>query len=109
MIYRSGLEADAALAGEALDRLGFRTRSGDVGSLVAWASLFSFEEGDDEVTRKQAWQRLMAAAREDPVTRIPPELVMVGRVLIVQTGLVSRLRPRWSMAELVASHLGTPS
>jgi len=30
---------------------------------------------------------------------------MVGRVLIVQTGLVSRVRPRWSMADLVASHL----
>jgi ubiquinone biosynthesis protein len=104
-LYRSGLEADAGLAGEALDRLGFRTRSGDVGSLVAWASLFSFEEGDDELSRQAAWQRLMAAARDDPVTRIPAELVMVGRVLIVQTGLVSRVRPRWSMADLVASHL----
>jgi predicted unusual protein kinase regulating ubiquinone biosynthesis (AarF/ABC1/UbiB family) len=106
MIYRSGLEADAALAAEALDRLGFRTRSGDVGSLVAWASLFSFEEGDDQVSREEAWKRLTASAREDPVIRIPPELVMVGRVLIVQTGLVSRIRPRWSMADLVASHLG---
>src|SRR5437588_5659836 len=104
-LYRSGLEADAGLAGEALDRLGFRTRSGDVGSLVAWASLFSFEVGDDGLSREAAWQRLMAAARDDPVTRIPAELVMVGRVLIVQTGLVSRVRPRWSMADLVASHL----
>jgi len=107
MLYRSGLEGDVRLAGEALDRLGFRTRSGDLGSLMAWASLFSFEDGDDQVGRQAAWQRLMAAAREDPVIRIPPELVMVGRVLIVQTGLVSRIRPRWSMADLVASHLGT--
>jgi predicted unusual protein kinase regulating ubiquinone biosynthesis (AarF/ABC1/UbiB family) len=103
-LYRSGLEQDPAMAGRALDALGFRTRSGDVSSLVAWVSLFDSSEVDDN--REAAWSRLMAAAREDPVVKIPDELIMVGRVLMVQTGLVARIKPSWSMEELLAARLG---
>lgn len=103
-LYRSGLEQDAALAGRALDALGFRTRSGDVSSLVAWVSLFDSNEVDEN--REAAWSRLMAAARDDPVVKIPDELIMVGRVLMVQTGLVARIKPSWSMADLLAARLG---
>ena len=31
---------------------------------------------------------------------------MVGRVLMVQTGLVARIKPDWSMADLIAARLG---
>ena len=31
---------------------------------------------------------------------------MVGRVLIVQTGLVGRINPAWRMDDLVAARLG---
>ena len=103
-LYRSGLEQDPVLAGEALEALGFRTRSGDVGSLVAWVSLFDSSEVDDN--REAAWKRLMSAARDDPVVKIPDELIMVGRVLMVQTGLVARIKPSWSMDELLANRLG---
>jgi ubiquinone biosynthesis protein len=116
-LYRAGIEADLRLSAEALHELGFRTRSGDLDSLVRWSSLFAFEpEGDDDedpaahqAAREAAWARLVSAAREDPVTSIPAELVMVGRVLIVQTGLVSRVRPRWSMAELIEARLSQPA
>jgi ubiquinone biosynthesis protein len=104
-LYRAGLEQDPGLAGQALDALGFRTRSGDVSSLVAWVSLFDSSEVGG--TREAAWSRLMSAARDDPVVKIPDELIMVGRVLMVQTGLVARIKPRWSMEELIAARLGS--
>ena len=43
---------------------------------------------------------------DDPVVKIPDELIMVGRVLMVQTGLVARINPSWSMHDLVAARLG---
>ncbi len=102
-LYESGMTGDAATAAAALDQLGFRTRSGDVGSLVAWASLFDSDEADE--AREENWAKLMTAAREDPLVKLPDELIMVGRVLMVQTGLIGRIRPRWSMADLVQKRL----
>ena len=102
-LYAAGLHKDLPVIAEALHALGFRTRSGDVRSLVAWAGLFDVDavEGD----RQAAWTQLMAAARKDPLVKLPEELIMVGRVLIVQTGLVSRIAPSWSMEELVEARL----
>jgi ubiquinone biosynthesis protein len=103
-LYRSGLEQDPSKAAEALEALGFRTRSGDLGSLVAWVSLFDSSEVGEN--REQAWKRLTSAARDDPVVKLPDELIMVGRVLMVQTGLVARIKPDWSMDDLLAARLG---
>jgi ubiquinone biosynthesis protein len=102
-LYESGITGDLASAAAALDRLGFRTRSGDVGSLVAWASLFDSDQS--ETAREDNWAKLASAAREDPLVKLPDELIMVGRVLMVQTGLVGRIKPSWSMEELVAKRL----
>ncbi len=102
-LYAAGIAGDLRGSASALDALGFRTRSGDVGSLVAWASLFDSDAADEE--RDAAWGRLTAAAREDPLVKLPDELIMVGRVLIVQTGLVGNLKPSWSMPDLVATRL----
>ena len=104
-LYRSGLEQNPTKAAEALDALGFRTRSGDVSSLAAWVSLFDSTEVDEN--REAAWRRLTAAAREDPVVKLPDELIMVGRVLMVQTGLVARIKPTWAMEDLLAARLGS--
>jgi hypothetical protein len=57
-------------------------------------------------SREAHFGRLVRAARNDPVAHIPHELVLLGRVLIVQTGLVADIRPSWGMAELVAARLG---
>ncbi len=102
-LYRAGLSEDLNAVVEALDALGFRTRSGRLDALVEWASLFSFDDVDAD--REEAWNRLVAAARRDPLAKLPDELIMVGRVLIVQTGLVASIAPRWSMAELVERRL----
>ncbi len=102
-LYASGLEGNIDGIADALDALGFRTRSGDLSALVAWASLFDFNDVDDDPDAK--FNALVAAARDDPLVKLPDELIMIGRVLIVQTGMVAQLRPRWSMEELVAARL----
>lgn len=104
-LYAAGQAFDYDAVAKALDRLGFRTRSGDVSSLIAWASLFSFDDEEDEVDREANFQRLVEASKEDPLVKLPDELIMVGRVLIVQTGLVGRIRPQWRMDELVRARL----
>jgi ubiquinone biosynthesis protein len=105
-LYRAGTEADFPAIGEALHELGFRTQSGDIDGLVAFGSLFSFEDEDD-ATREQNWTRLVTAAKDNPLVKIPDELIMVGRVLIVQTGMVSKVRPSWNMDELVRARLSS--
>ena len=102
-LYETGMRGDLAGAAAALDALGFRTRSGDVQSLMAFASLFDASSTDTD--REAAWGRLVGAARQDPLVQLPEELIMIGRVLIVQTGMIAALDPSWSMDELVEKRL----
>lgn len=102
-LYAAGISQDLAGAADALEALGFRTRSGDVGSLVAWASLF--DSGGTEEDRQAAWARLVSAARQDPLVRLPDELIMIGRVLIVQAGMMAELDPSWAIDDLIAARL----
>jgi ubiquinone biosynthesis protein len=102
-LYAAGVAGDLQGSAEALDALGFRTRSGDVQSLIAFASLFDADAGEEN--RQAAWSRLVGAARDDPLVSLPEELIMIGRVLIVQTGMVGQLDPSWSMTELVEKRL----
>jgi len=102
-LYAAGVAGDLMGSARALESLGFKTRSGDVQSLIAFASLFDAE--DSEANRQAAWARLVSAAREDPLVKLPDELIMIGRVLIVQTGLLGQLNPSWSMEELVEKRL----
>jgi hypothetical protein len=102
-LYAAGVRNDLRASVEALDALGFKTRSGTLDALVQWASLFAFEDTGENL--EAAWGKLMAAHRADPLVRIPEELIMVGRVLIVQTGLVARIRPSWRMEDLVEARL----
>jgi len=103
-LYRAGMELDIPRIGDALHELGFRTKSGEVEGLIAFASLFTFDT-DDQQTREDNWNRLVDAARENPLVKIPDELIMLGRVLIVQTGMLSRIDPSWKMDDLVAERL----
>lgn len=103
--YRAGAVSDLEGVVDALGRLGLRTRSGDTRSLLAWGTLFSSDPALDS-TRQKAWKSLVDAARNDPVTFIPPQLVMLGRVLIVQSGLLNDHRPSWDLDDLVRARLG---
>jgi predicted unusual protein kinase regulating ubiquinone biosynthesis (AarF/ABC1/UbiB family) len=102
-LYEAGMKADLPGSAAALEALGFRTRSGDAQSLIAWASLFDADATDAD--REAAWARLVGAARDDPLVQLPEELIMIGRVLIVQTGMVASLDPSWSMEELIEHRL----
>ena len=64
-LYEAGMNADGVAAAQALAALGFRTRSGDVASLVAWASLFDSDESEDAPGRElgQAHRRCRATTR----------------------------------------------
>jgi predicted unusual protein kinase regulating ubiquinone biosynthesis (AarF/ABC1/UbiB family) len=104
-LYEAGIRNDLRGSVEALDALGFKTRSGSLDALVQWASLFDFEDSGED--REAAWGKLMAAHRADPLVRIPEELIMVGRVLIVQTGLIARIRPSWRMDDLIEARLAS--
>jgi predicted unusual protein kinase regulating ubiquinone biosynthesis (AarF/ABC1/UbiB family) len=102
-LYATGVAGDLQGSARALEALGFQTRSGDVQSLVAFASLFDTDASEDN--RQAAWARLVGAARDDPLVKLPEELIMIGRVLIVQTGLVGQLDPSWSMNDLIEKRL----
>ena len=103
-LYQAGMRFDMAAIGDALHELGFRTESGDVEGLVAFASLFDFDPGS-QGSREENFNKLVEAARENPLLKIPDELIMVGRVLIVQTGLLGHIEPTWDMAELVRARI----
>jgi len=105
-VYEAGLRADLPDLVVGLHELGLRTTSGDPEGLLGWATLFDFDPNVDPEARQMNFRRLVSAARNDPVVHIPPELVMLGRVLIVQAGLVSQIRPSWSIDDLVAARLG---
>ena len=105
-VYEAGMRADIGAVAQGLHDLGLRTESGNPESLLEWASLFAFDSSAAPTDREANFGKLVRAARNDPVAHIPHELVMLGRVLIVQTGLIANLRPRWSMEALVANRLG---
>ena len=100
-----------------LDALGFATASGRPDTLVAFAAalLSSFQRA--AATGQFSWPTreavlaeagaLAEAAARDPVTRLPPEFVMIGRVFGTLAGLFQHYRPaidfsRWVLPHLVA-------
>lgn len=86
-------------AAEALADLGFETRSGDLGALVgaARATLGGLVAGGSDAWDVQgmidASGAMLDAMEADPVTRIPGEMVMVGRALSTMGGLFYEHKP----------------
>ncbi len=103
-LYRAGVEMDMKAIGHALYELGFRTESGDVEELIAFGSLFDFD-ADDDLNQEESFRKLVEASKVNPLIKIPDELIMLGRVLIVQTGLVAKVKPSWKMDDLVMARL----
>ncbi len=97
------LLGDHARAAERLAELGFETRSGRPDSLLAFAEAmlgaFRRMAGGDE-----AWlaredieaelRGLLHAVEHDPVTKLPEDFVMLGRVFGTLGGLFQHHRPR---------------
>ena len=55
-LYAAGVRNDLHGAVEALDALGFKTRSGSLDALVQWASLFAFEDTGENM--EAAWGKV---------------------------------------------------
>ena len=97
------------------ERLGFQTRSGRPDTLQAFAGalLDGFRQAAAKgtfawPTREELFASasgVMAAAQDDPVTRIPPEFVMIGRVFGTLGGLFQHYRPQIDYARRVLPHL----
>ncbi len=100
----SFLAGDSARVAEILNELGFATRSGAPETLHAFAELLlsefretmNPEEGSAGLDPQAAVARaseVMARSHEDPVIRIPPEFVMLARVLLSLSGLFQHYQP----------------
>jgi len=110
-LVRAFVGGDGDAAAAHLEALGFRTRSGRPDTLHAFAAalLDSFRRAAAE--GRFEWptrERLLATARAlaeqtvaDPVERIPPSFVMIGRVFGTLGGLFGHHRPRLDWARVL--------
>jgi ubiquinone biosynthesis protein len=97
------------------ERLGFQTQSGRPDTLQAFADVLldSFRKAAAAgtfawPTREELYgnaKEVMAAATRDPVTRVPAEFVMIGRVFGTLGGLFQHYRPQIDYGRHVLPHL----
>ncbi len=98
------LAGDSPRVAALLAELGFATASGAPDTLHAFATLLlgefraaladaSGEAGLDPDRMLARFTEVMTRAQEDPVVRIPPEFVMLGRVFLTLGGLFQHYRP----------------
>jgi predicted unusual protein kinase regulating ubiquinone biosynthesis (AarF/ABC1/UbiB family) len=101
---------DLAGAESAMDALGFRTAQDDPASLLAFARLFvgTFRPGRgyaDPRLVMDADRRLRAHAAANPIVEVPPDLVLVGRVIGILSGLGKRLDSRADLFGTMRRHI----
>jgi ubiquinone biosynthesis protein len=110
-LMRKFIGGDGAGAAEHLAALGFRTRSGSPDTLHAFAAalLDSFRRAAADgrfewPTREQLLAQARSLAEQtvaDPVERIPPSFVMIGRVFGTLGGLFGHHRPKLDWARVL--------
>jgi ubiquinone biosynthesis protein len=99
-------------------RLGFVTQSGTPASLHVFADALlgqlkrGVTGGDDPVwrSREQTYASaadMLGAAHADPIVKIPPEFVMIARVLGMISGTMDHYRPNIDWASRVLPHLAS--
>jgi aarF domain-containing kinase len=100
---------DEAMA-EAFRRIGFRTKSDDPESLVALGRSF-FESGGPEQkpfvdadVMPEVNERLARILNANPVTQIPPDILMIFRVIGLMSGLQKRLESTVNMFETIGPY-----
>lgn len=97
---------DAAMV-EAFRAIGFRTKSDDPQSLIALGTAF-FESGGpdqkpyvDADVMPEVNARIARILEANPVTAIPPDILMIFRVLGLMSGLQKRLESTVNMLETI--------
>jgi predicted unusual protein kinase regulating ubiquinone biosynthesis (AarF/ABC1/UbiB family) len=101
------LQQDEAAMVEAFRALGFETKYDDPATLVALGRSFFEVTGPDgrpyvdADVMPEVNERLSRILHENPVTRIPGDVVLIFRVLGLMSGLQKRLDSRVSMTETI--------
>lgn len=102
---------DEATMLRAFRELGFETRSGDPGSMVAIAKrmLSRTRTGrfDGELNEAMA-NELYEAIRENPLVRVPTDVVLVGRVFELLSGIAHTLGARADMLRALGEAQAPP-
>ncbi|MGH2609434.1 MAG: ABC1 kinase family protein, partial [Tepidiformaceae bacterium] len=95
---------------DAFRALGFKTKSEDPESLVALGRSF-FESGGpeqrpyvDQDVMPEVNERMARILKENPVTAIPPDILLIFRVIGLMSGLQKRLDSRVSMFDTIAPY-----
>jgi aarF domain-containing kinase len=95
---------------EAFRALGFKTKSEDPESLVALGRSF-FESGGpeqrpyvDSDVMPEVNERLARILNENPVTAIPPDILLIFRVIGLMSGLQKRLDSRVNMFDTIVPY-----
>ena len=96
--------------GGALLRLGFETRAGGEGSLQAIAELLANASRElrakgrlDQATLDRLRAELPERIRRDPIVRVPPHLVLVGRALGLLSGQLTQLGAEVELLPMLAA------
>lgn len=117
-VLMAAIRDDRETIGRMLLQLGFETRSGKPDTLIALANALLAEiragalsggkGGIHWPTREDFARRaneVLGTARNDPVTRVPPEIVMLARVFSTLNGLFNHYRPDMNVAGILMPHL----
>lgn len=97
---------DAAMA-EAFRAIGFKTKSDNPESLVALGRAFFESSGPeakpyvDADVMPEVNERMARIMQANPVTQIPPDMLLIFRVLGLMSGLQKRLESRVSMLDTI--------
>jgi predicted unusual protein kinase regulating ubiquinone biosynthesis (AarF/ABC1/UbiB family) len=99
--------------GAALRRIGFETRRGGEASLQAIAELFAGAAAElrarghlDPATLARLREELPDRIRRDPIVRVPPHLVLIGRALGLLSGQLAALGADVDLRPIVAPLAG---
>lgn len=104
------MQQDDAGMVEAFRQLGFETKRNDPESLVALGRSFFESAGPDgrpyvdQDVMPEVNERLSRVLEQNPVTRIPPDILMIFRVLGLMSGLQKRLDSRVNMFDTIAPY-----
>ena len=101
------MKQDEVAMVEAFRNIGFRTKTDDPQALVALGRSFFDASGPDgkpyidSEVMSEVNERLARILQENPVTQIPPDILMIFRVLGLMSGLQKRLESRVSMLDTI--------
>jgi aarF domain-containing kinase len=101
------MRQDERAMAETFRAIGFKTKSDDPEALVALGRAFFESSGPeskayvDQDVMPEVNERLAEILKENPVTQIPPDILLIFRVLGLMSGLQKRLDSRVNMMDTI--------